>query len=158
MRFISTQTSQQKPATEETHFGGLKDEDRIFTNLYGLHDPFLKGAMKRGDWYRTKDLVLKGTNWIVDEIKKSGLCGRGGTGFPSGLKWSFMPKVKADGRPSYLVVNANESEPCIRILIYRYILVLSFCQNDLSQFDRTFLDILCLQTFSLISRCVTYIF
>ncbi|GAB2234274.1 hypothetical protein Drorol1_Dr00003520 [Drosera rotundifolia] len=98
------------PPPEKTHFGDLKDEDRIFTNLYGLHDPFLKGAMKRGDWYRTKDLVLKGTDWIVNEVKKSGLRGRGGAGFPSGLKWSFMPKV-SDGRPSYLVVNADESEP-----------------------------------------------
>ncbi|KAF4362777.1 hypothetical protein F8388_022434 [Cannabis sativa] len=98
------------PPPEKTHFGGLKDEDRIFTNLYGLHDPFLKGAMKRGDWHRTKDLVIKGADWIVNEMKKSGLRGRGGAGFPSGLKWSFMPKV-SDGRPSYLVVNADESEP-----------------------------------------------
>ncbi|KAF2292576.1 hypothetical protein GH714_025709 [Hevea brasiliensis] len=65
--------------------------------------------MKRGDWYRTKDLVLKGADWIVNEVKKSGLQGRGGSGFPSGLKWLFMPKV-SDGRPSYLVVNADESE------------------------------------------------
>lgn len=98
------------PPAEKTHFGGLKDEDRIFTNVYGVHDPFLKGAQKRGDWYRTKDLVLKGTDWIVNEMKRSGLRGRGGAGFPSGLKWSFMPKV-SDGRPSYLVVNADESEP-----------------------------------------------
>ncbi|XP_073302074.1 NADH dehydrogenase [ubiquinone] flavoprotein 1, mitochondrial-like [Primulina huaijiensis] len=98
------------PPPEKTHFGGLKDEDRIFTNVYGIHDPFLKGAMKRGDWYRTKDLVLKGADWIVNEMKKSGLRGRGGAGFPSGLKWSFMPKT-SDGRPSYLVVNADESEP-----------------------------------------------
>ncbi|KAH0931278.1 hypothetical protein HID58_008395, partial [Brassica napus] len=77
------------PPPEKTHFGGLKDEDRIFTNLYGLHDPFLKGAMKRGDWYRTKDLVLKGTDWIVNEMKKSGLRGRGGAGFPSGLKEAY---------------------------------------------------------------------
>lgn len=98
------------PPAEKTHFGGLKDDDRIFTNVYGVHDPFLKGAQKRGDWYRTKDLVLKGTDWIVNEMKRSGLRGRGGAGFPSGLKWSFMPKV-SDGRPSYLVVNADESEP-----------------------------------------------
>ena len=98
------------PPPEKTHFGNLKDEDRIFTNLYGKHDPFLKGAVSRGDWYRTKDLVLKGADWIINEMKKSGLRGRGGAGFPSGLKWSFMPKV-SDGRPSYLVVNADESEP-----------------------------------------------
>merc|ERR1711933_583967 len=47
-------------AAESKVYGGLSDEDRIFTNLYGKHDPFLKGAMKRGDWYRTKDLVLMG--------------------------------------------------------------------------------------------------
>ncbi|MCO5564245.1 hypothetical protein L7F22_017903 [Adiantum nelumboides] len=98
------------PPAEKTHFGNLKDEDRIFTNVYGKYDPFLKGALARGDWYRTKDLVLKGADWIINEMKKSGLRGRGGAGFPSGLKWSFMPKV-SDGRPSYLVVNADESEP-----------------------------------------------
>ena len=86
-------------ATTRSH-GGLKDEDRIFTNLYGKHDPFLKGAMKRGDWYNTKELMLMGPDWIVNEIKASGLRGRGGAGFPSGLKWSFMPKV-SDGRPSF---------------------------------------------------------
>eukprot|EP00899_Mesostigma_viride_P008873 jgi/Mesvir1/17988/Mv09332-RA.1 len=99
----------KEPIKERVH-GGLKDQDRIFTNLYGRHDPFLKGAMKRGDWYRTKDLVQMGRDWIISEMKASGLRGRGGAGFPSGLKWSFMPKV-SDGRPSYLVVNADESEP-----------------------------------------------
>lgn len=98
------------PPAEKTHFGNLKDEDRIFTNLYGKYDPYMKGALARGDWHQTKTLVLKGSDWIINEIKKSGLRGRGGAGFPSGLKWSFMPKV-SDGRPSYLVVNADESEP-----------------------------------------------
>jgi NADH dehydrogenase (ubiquinone) flavoprotein 1 len=91
-------------------YGNLKDKDRIFTNLYGEHDIFLKGALKRGDWYKTKELMRKGQDWIVNEIKASGLRGRGGAGFPSGLKWSFMPKV-SDGRPSYLVINADEGEP-----------------------------------------------
>merc|ERR1712113_870197 len=108
VRSISADAS-AAPA-ERTSFGGLKDEDRIFTNLYGKHDVGLKGAMKRGDWYRTKDLVQMGADWIIHEIKASGLRGRGGAGFPSGLKWSFMPK-ESDGRPSFLVVNADESEP-----------------------------------------------
>ena len=46
-------------------------------------------------------------NWIIYEIKKSGLLGRGGAGFPSGLKYSFMPKNNPDGRPSYLVTNPS---------------------------------------------------
>ena len=88
----------------------LKDQDRIFTNLYGMHDRTLAGAQKRGHWDGTAKIIKKGRDWIVDEMKKSGLRGRGGAGFPTGLKWSFMPK-ESDGRPSYLVVNADESEP-----------------------------------------------
>lgn len=70
--------------------GNLKDEDRIFTNLYGRHDWNLKGAISRGDWYKTKELILQGPQWIIQEIKDSGLRGRGGAGFPTGMKWSFM--------------------------------------------------------------------
>jgi NADH-quinone oxidoreductase subunit F len=89
----------------------LADKDRIFRNLYGLHDWGLKGAMQRGAWDNTKGLIEKGRDWIINEMKASGLRGRGGAGFPTGLKWSFMPKESTDGRPSYLVVNADESEP-----------------------------------------------
>ncbi|MFL5112963.1 MAG: NADH-quinone oxidoreductase subunit F, partial [Microvirga sp.] len=88
----------------------LNDRDRIFTNLYGLHSPGLEAARKRGAWDETRFLLDKGRDWIIDEMKKSGLRGRGGAGFPTGLKWSFMPK-QSDGRPHYLVVNADESEP-----------------------------------------------
>ncbi len=88
----------------------LDDKDRIFTNLYGLHDWRLKAARSRGDWDGTKDILAKGRDAIIEEIKNSGLRGRGGAGFPTGLKWSFMPK-QSDGRPAYLVVNADESEP-----------------------------------------------
>jgi NADH-quinone oxidoreductase subunit F len=88
----------------------LADKDRIFTNLYGEHDWRLPAARRRGDWDGTRDLILKGRDWIIEQIKESGLRGRGGAGFPTGLKWSFMPK-KSDGGPVYLVVNADESEP-----------------------------------------------
>ncbi|CAI2169876.1 8744_t:CDS:10 [Funneliformis geosporum] len=91
-------------------YGGLKDQDRIFTNLYLRHDFRLKGALKRGDWYKTKEILEKGHEWILQEIKTSGLRGRGGAGFPSGLKWSFMNKPP-DGRPKYLIINADEGEP-----------------------------------------------
>jgi NADH-quinone oxidoreductase subunit F len=88
----------------------LADTDRIFRNLYGQHDWGLKGARARGAWDGTKDILAKGRDAIIEEVKTSGLRGRGGAGFPTGLKWSFMPK-KSDGRPHYLVVNADESEP-----------------------------------------------
>ena len=88
----------------------LSDKDRIFTNLYGLHDWGLEGARARGDWDGTKEILAKGRDTIIDEIKASGLRGRGGAGFPTGLKWSFMPK-QSDGRPHYLIVNADEGEP-----------------------------------------------
>ena len=94
----------------KTKFGPMADADRIFTNIYGRHDWRLKGAMQRGQWYKTKEIVEKGSDWIINEIKASGLRGRGGAGFPSGMKWSFMNKP-SDGRPKYLVVNADEGEP-----------------------------------------------
>jgi NADH-quinone oxidoreductase subunit F len=88
----------------------LEDRDRIFKNLYGLHDWGLDGARARGAWDGTKAILDKGPDAIIGEIKASGLRGRGGAGFPTGLKWSFMPK-QSDGRPHYLVINADESEP-----------------------------------------------
>ncbi|MCH9845618.1 MAG: NADH-quinone oxidoreductase subunit NuoF [Alphaproteobacteria bacterium] len=87
----------------------LADKDRIFTNLYGEAEWQLKAAQTRGIWADTAQYIKKGRAWIIDEMKASGLRGRGGAGFPTGLKWSFMPP-KTD-KPSYLVVNADESEP-----------------------------------------------
>ena len=89
----------------------LADKDRIFTNLYGFQDWGLKAAQARGDWDDTRGLIARGQDSIIEEIKSSGLRGRGGAGFPTGLKWSFMPKESKDGRPSFLVINADESEP-----------------------------------------------
>ncbi len=89
----------------------LADKDRIFTNLYGFEDWGLNGARARGDWDGTKAIMDKGAAWIIDEIKESGLRGRGGAGFPAGMKWSFMPQESKDGRPNYLVINADEGEP-----------------------------------------------
>jgi NADH-quinone oxidoreductase subunit F len=88
----------------------LEDKDRIFTNIYGLHDKSLKGAKKRGHWSQTKKHLANGRDWVIDQVKASGLRGRGGAGFPTGLKWSFMPKEIGE-RPHYLVINADESEP-----------------------------------------------
>ena len=88
----------------------LADQDRIFTNIYGWESPSLEAAKKRGDWSRTASLMKKGADDVIEAVKASGLRGRGGAGFPTGLKWSFMPKEVKD-RPHYLVVNADESEP-----------------------------------------------
>ena len=89
----------------------LADKDRIFTNVYGFQDWGIDAAMKRGDWDNTKALLEIGQDEIIERIKGSGLRGRGGAGFPTGMKWSFMPKESKDGRPSFLVINADESEP-----------------------------------------------
>ena len=89
----------------------LQDKDRIFTNVYGYQPWDLEAARKRGDWDNTKALLERGPDGIIQEMKDSGLRGRGGAGFPTGMKWSFMPKESKDGRPSFLVINADESEP-----------------------------------------------
>lgn len=80
-------TVQDGSANPVRHYGGLKDQDRIFQNLYGRYPPDLKHAKKMGDWHKTKEILLKGHDWIIGEVKASGLRGRGGAGFPSGLKW-----------------------------------------------------------------------
>lgn len=87
----------------------LKEKDKIYTNLYGFHDADLKSAKARGDWDNTKSIIALGAEKIIEEVKKSGLRGRGGAGFSTGTKWSFMPKKS--NKPHYLIVNADESEP-----------------------------------------------
>ncbi len=89
----------------------LADKDRIFTNIYGFKPWALDAARARGDWAETRALLAPGPDAIIDSIKASGLRGRGGAGFPTGMKWSFMPKAPSPERPSYLVINADESEP-----------------------------------------------
>jgi NADH-quinone oxidoreductase subunit F len=91
--------------------GPLTDKDRIFTNVYGFQSPDLKAAQARGDWDNTKALMAVGPDEIIDAVKASGLRGRGGAGFPTGMKWSFMPKEPKPGKPNFLVINADESEP-----------------------------------------------
>ena len=87
----------------------LSDRDRIFTNLHGFEDYRLDAAQRRGSWDATKAILARGHEAIIEEVKSSGLRGRSGGGFSTGLKWSFMPKVV--DRPHYLVINADESEP-----------------------------------------------
>src|SRR6476469_6209914 len=89
----------------------LADRDRIFTNVYGYQPWNLNAAQKRGDWDDTKGLMARGQDQIIEDVKASGLRGRGGAGFPTGMKWSFMPKNPTPERPNFLVINADDSEP-----------------------------------------------
>jgi NADH-quinone oxidoreductase subunit F len=79
-----------------THFGEV--EARTYA-----------GWVKRGGYEALKKAIAMAPDEIINEVKASGLRGRGGAGFPTGMKWSFMPKD--DGKPHYLCCNADESEP-----------------------------------------------
>src|SRR5881628_1619744 len=68
-----------------------------------------KGWVKRGGYESLAQALTMEPARVIDIVKESGLRGRGGAGFPTGLKWSFMPKEKK--KPHYLCVNADESEP-----------------------------------------------
>ena len=89
----------------------LKKSDRIFTNLDGKLSFDIQSSIKRGIWHKYKENLKKSPDDIIEEVKKSDLRGRGGAGFSTGMKWSFMPKEEKNGKPSYLIVNADESEP-----------------------------------------------
>ncbi|XP_017124585.1 NADH dehydrogenase [ubiquinone] flavoprotein 1, mitochondrial [Drosophila elegans] len=95
----------------KTKFGPLDDCDRIFQNLYGRHDWRLQGACERGDWHRTGDLLEMGSDWIMEQVSKSGLRGRGGAGFYAGLKWEFLRQTKSEKVPKVVIVNCAEGEP-----------------------------------------------
>ncbi len=87
----------------------MKKENIIFSNLYGKYDESMKGAIKRGDWKNIGKILKLKRQDIINKIKDSGLRGRGGAGFSTGMKWDFMPKTLS--RQHYLVINADEGEP-----------------------------------------------
>ena len=87
----------------------ISKKNIIFNDIYGFKGNSIHKSIERGDWDNTKALLDKGSEWIIEEVKSSELRGRGGAGFPTGLKWSFMPKEK--NKPHYIVINADESEP-----------------------------------------------
>lgn len=65
----------------------------------------------RGGYQALQKALRWAPGQVIDQVKASGLRGRGGAGFPCGMKWSFMPKEPVQGRPHYLICNADESEP-----------------------------------------------
>ncbi len=86
----------------------LKDENKVFNNLLGEKGKGLNTALSLGDWKDASSFIKKGRDFIIDEVKNSGLKGRGGAGFSTGMKWSFIPK---DDKEHYLVINGDEGEP-----------------------------------------------
>src|SRR6266550_1877709 len=85
-------------------------ETVVLSQYFGDADArTLKGWTKRGGYEALAQALKMDPVAVTDVVKESGLRGRGGAGFPTGLKWSFMPKEKK--RPHYLCVNADESEP-----------------------------------------------
>ena len=85
-------------------------ETPILSKHFGEADArSYKGWVKRGGYQALEQALGMAPAAVVDLVKDSGLRGRGGAGFPTGLKWSFMPKDKK--KPHYLLVNADESEP-----------------------------------------------
>ena len=109
-RCFSAEPKKDEPV-EKTSWGGLADQDRIFTNLYGEQDWRLVDALKRGDWHRTKDILWMGPDWIVQEMKDSGLRGRGGAGFPVGPEVVLHAEELRWKAPVPRDQCADESEP-----------------------------------------------
>ena len=84
----------------------------IYSNVNESDSWTLDKYIKQGGYSVWKNILAdqknKSTDWVIEEVKKSGLRGRGGAGFPTGLKWSFMPK---NDDQKYIVCNSDESEP-----------------------------------------------
>src|SRR4028119_1644253 len=76
-------------------------------NIEGIR--FFDTYRKNGGYASVEKAFKMTPNDVVEEVKKSGLRGRGGAGFPTGMKWSFL--AKPEGVPRYLICNADESEP-----------------------------------------------
>ena len=85
------------------------DEVKIVTRRFGLGATNIDRYIELGGYAAAKKCLEQGPEWIINELKASNLRGRGGAGFPTGMKWSFVPKQSA--KPKYVLVNGDESEP-----------------------------------------------
>jgi len=86
------------------------DEVKIVSRRFGLGATDIEEYIKLDGYKATQLAIEKGPEWIINEVKASGLRGRGGAGFPTGLKWSFVPKQSTKAK--YVLLNGDESEPC----------------------------------------------
>lgn len=85
------------------------DEVKIVTSRFGLGAAEIDRYIELGGYQSARQAIEKGPEWIIAEMKASNLRGRGGAGFPTGMKWSFVPKQSE--KPKYILVNGDESEP-----------------------------------------------
>ena len=87
------------------------EQNLVCFNTLGSDEPYTLATYKKHDGYKAWSNILAGKmtrEQVIEEVKASGLRGRGGAGFPTGLKWSFMPKSDVQ---KYLVCNSDEAEP-----------------------------------------------
>src|ERR1700757_54348 len=85
------------------------DEVKVVTRRFGQGAANIEKYLELGGYEAAKKCLAQGPEWINTEMKASNLRGRGGAGFPAGLKWSFVPKQST--KPKYVLVNGDESEP-----------------------------------------------
>src|SRR5246500_2458048 len=85
------------------------DEVRVVSRRFGKGATDIEKYLEMDGYRSARKAIENGSEWIINEMKASGLRGRGGAGFPTGLKWSFVPKQSA--KPKYVLVNGDESEP-----------------------------------------------
>jgi len=85
------------------------DEVKVLSSRFGKGATDIDKYIALDGYKATRMAIEKGPEWIIAEMKASGLRGRGGAGFPTGMKWSFVPKQSA--KPKYVLVNGDESEP-----------------------------------------------
>jgi len=85
------------------------DEVKIVTRRFGMGAAQIDKYIELGGYEAAKKCLAQGPDWTINEMKASNLRGRGGAGFPTGMKWSFVPKQSA--KPKYVLVNGDESEP-----------------------------------------------
>lgn len=100
---VNIESSLEKIRTK----GAINGFNPVFTNFFLKKDPSLKSYLESGGYESLKKALGMKPEEVIEEVKNSGLRGRGGAGFSTGMKWSFIPK---EGR-KFLVCNADEGEP-----------------------------------------------
>ena len=85
------------------------DEVKVVSKRFGQGAADIEKYIELGGYEAIRKCLAQGPDWLIEEMKASNLRGRGGAGFPTGMKWSFVPKQSA--KPKYVLINGDESEP-----------------------------------------------